>query len=678
MARIAGLASGMDIEQMVTDLMKAERIPLNKLKQEKQILEWQRDDYRTMNIALLEFRSLITQMKLSTNYRARMAVSSDNSKVDVSATSAASLSSTTISNVEKLAKAETWISGSRVGGSSFDPAESLYGQTDPSDLPISWKTGAIKSTTIQVEESGLQFSIGDSGITDIPSWSVKVNGKGYEVITSGSPGDNQVLVDGNGNMTFNKEIAKDSTIKVEYIADKRTDKLTLNYKTSSWQLAQGAVNSISSIKLTKKMPDDTTTETFLTIDADGITLKDGTGTVIGTIDKSAGKITFNNNMPLPTEDTEEVWTLEATYDHHYTSFDLSTFTSKGQQYESFLVSGSQSLNSVIDKVNGSNVGVTMFYDTYTGKMSMTRTETGVFNSAGNEISFDDSFIKDILGFNGSPSSAQNAVLTINGLQTERTSNTFEMNGVTYTLKQTFTDTVTTSISNDTQTVFDNIKNFVTKYNELIDKIQDESNEERFRDYKPLTDEEREQLSDKQQEQWEEKARSGLLRHDPILSGVLSSMRSDFYTPVANDNVATAFNQLAKIGIKTTANYLEGGKLEIDEAALKKAIEEDPASVENLFRGTGTTSSQKGILTRLYDSVSDTMDQLADKAGNSYSTNHTFLIGRQLLDLDDRITSFEDRMKQVEDRYWRQFTAMEQAIQRSNSQYNYLMQQFSMQ
>lgn len=104
--RIGGLASGMDIDTMVKDLMKAERIPLDKLKQKKQVLEWQRDDYRSMNTLLLNFRSELTTMRLSSTYRARGTTSTAESKVTATASSAASLASYTI-KVDKLATAAT-------------------------------------------------------------------------------------------------------------------------------------------------------------------------------------------------------------------------------------------------------------------------------------------------------------------------------------------------------------------------------------------------------------------------------------------------------------------------------------------------------------------------------------------------------------------------------------------
>ncbi|WP_423408234.1 flagellar filament capping protein FliD [Heyndrickxia sp. MSNUG] len=154
------------------------------------------------------------------------------------------------------------------------------------------------------------------------------------------------------------------------------------------------------------------------------------------------------------------------------------------------------------------------------------------------------------------------------------------------------------------------------------------------------------------------------------------MRSNFYTPVDNAEVSPLFKQLASIGITTTSNYLEGGKLTINEADLKKAIEEDPLSVERLFNASGTTDGQKGIAQRLYDTSNEIMDKLKAKAGNAFSTNQQFSLGKDLLSVDSQIKRFESRLTQVEDRYWRQFTAMEKAIQKANSQSAYLMQQFS--
>src|SRR5690606_8962365 len=118
-----------------------------------------------------------------------------------------------------------------------------------------------------------------------------------------------------------------------------------------------------------------------------------------------------------------------------------------------------------------------------------------------------------------------------------------------------------------------------KYNEIIGKINEKLREERYRDYRPLTDEQRKEMSDREIELWEERAKSGLLRGDIILSNALSNMRTAFYNNVDTDG---PFKHLAEIGIKTTANYMEGGKLEINETKLKEALAQDSDAVYKLF------------------------------------------------------------------------------------------------
>ncbi|GAM11989.1 flagellar filament capping protein FliD [Mesobacillus selenatarsenatis] len=692
--RIGGLASGMDIDQIVGDLMKAERMPLDKLKQQKQVLEWQRDDYRSMNSLLLNFRTELTNMKLTTQYRARSVTSTNSELVTATASSAASQSSYTIKNVSQLASAATKVSAGSIAvtGQKVDPSKALLSQQGnlAGGAGYPWENGSIGNKTFIADGVLDKFTITKHAdelvdLTKISDMTVKVNGKAYSIVagdTTTTPASaDQVIIDKNGNLKFSGPVAKDAKIEFNYVLDKKVEEKTLSADTSEWQLGATFINNTNfSLGITKT--DGTTTNYTLSGTADGdgfIALVDSGATRIGRVNLETGKVIFD------TAQTSGV-TVKASYQQKYTSMDLSTETSTGQKTEKFLISGSDTLNQVMNKVNSSNVGVTMFFDSYSGNVSLTRSETGNF-SKGNldnsdtadQIKATGFFATDLLKLSSAATYGSNAMFNINGMNTSRSSNAFEMNGVTFTLKQTFTDpavSASLSISNDTNKVFDNIKAFVEKYNELIDKIQKKSSEEYYRSYKPLTDEQRETLSEKQQEQWEEKAKSGLLKRDPILTGVLGGMRSNFYAPVRNAAVDPLMNQLASIGIKTTANYLEGGKLEINEAALKKAIENNPESVENLFRGTGTTSDEQGIVHRLYDTVNGAMDKLKARAGNTFSTTKQFTLGRQLDNVDSQINRFESRLTQVEDRYWRQFTAMEKAIQKANSQSAYLMQQFS--
>jgi len=692
--RVTGLASGMNIDEIVENMMKAQSIPLNKIKQQKTLLEWQRDSYREMNTLLLDFRSQLTNMKLSSFYRTRSVASTNEDIVSATVASGAGQSSYTISKISSLAVAESRMTNSGISKQSsnkVDTTKSLFTVQGAFANEMSWKQGSVESKSIVTKE-GEPITLGLADgvqITDLENMTVEVNGIKYTVIDSGTPKSGEVMVNKDtGELTFGDTIAANSTVKVNYVTDKKVENKTITKDTTQIQL-KGALVA-GQIKLSFKDGTDTTIELsdeYTGIDTNGNRIgkiKDG-DKVVGEINYETGVITFNsefsNYFPAETENSEEKPKLELTItsQQNYFSFGLTTHTSKGQIDEKFLIQGSESLNSVMSKVNNSKLGVTMFYDSYSDKVTMTRKETGVYNENGQEIEFTDGdFLTQVLGFQNGDSGnyikAENATFTVNGLETSRQSNTFSINGVTFTLKKTTDTPVTINVNNDNDKLYENIKSFVDKYNELVEKIEKKLSEPKYKNYLPLTDDEKEKLSETQQEKWENMAKSGILRNDSILSGLVTQMRTAIYSGVNQDDLDSAMKSLSAIGITTTADFTTA-KLEINESKLKAAIEKDPNSIELLFNGTGATDGQKGVIQRLYDKVNATMDQLKERAGNSYSVNNQFTIGRQLDDLDDRIERFEDRLADLETRYYSQFTAMEQAIQKANSQAAYLAQFF---
>ncbi|MET3697635.1 flagellar hook-associated protein 2 [Bacillus oleivorans] len=357
------------------------------------------------------------------------------------------------------------------------------------------------------------------------------------------------------------------------------------------------------------------------------------------------------------------------------------------------VNPTDTLNSVIQKIND-QTDVNAFYDQGTGRVSFTAKHTGnALNADGTEapeIILTGSFLTSTLKLSSDSDAAAtdsdgdgivygskgvNAEFTYNGLATTRSSNTFQINGFEVTLKQeTNGSVVNFSSQPDVDKILDKIVEFVDQYNKMIEKINGEVSERRYRDYQPLTNEQKEAMSENEIKLWEEKAKSGTLYRDSVLSGGLTQMRYDFSNEVTG---ISGYVQLSEIGITTSSNYLDNGKLIIDEDKLREAIANDPNGVYQLFNanGDGETQSTMGIADRLRNTLKSTMDSIEKKAGNTYSTNATFSIGKTLEDLDDRISDFERRLINIENRYWSQFSAMETAIQRSNSQAMYLMQQF---
>jgi flagellar hook-associated protein 2 len=413
------------------------------------------------------------------------------------------------------------------------------------------------------------------------------------------------------------------------------------------------------------------------------TVTSSNSAVVSAIAKGSA-VNTTTNMNVTTMASSATWVGGGTVASTYTagadstlSFTVTDGDGTVKGVKSIDIKAGDTIDTIVSKFNSSELGVTAFYDTQNQKFVISKKDTGdgaalVADAATN------SFMSN-LGYTDPAASAElsgktngvDAQFTINGYQTTRSANTFEISGVTYTIQQTGSANIT--VANNTDATIDLIKGFVDKYNETIEAINSKLGETKYRDYLPLTNEQRKELSEKEAELWDEKAKSGMLRGDSILSSTLNAMRLDIYGSVNTGD--TNYDQLAEIGITTSSNYLDKGKLILNETKLREALGTNPDAVMTMFAGTGTTTADTGIAKRLRVTIDKTVDKIELKAGNAMRTNAQFTLGRELIDMNKRIFAFEDRLVQVENRYWRQFQAMEQAIQRSNQQAAYLMQQF---
>jgi flagellar hook-associated protein 2 len=243
--------------------------------------------------------------------------------------------------------------------------------------------------------------------------------------------------------------------------------------------------------------------------------------------------------------------------------------------------------------------------------------------------------------------------------------------------------VTMTSTTNVDEMMNKIKDFVTTYNGFIKDLNGQLKESKYRDYAPLTSEQREKMSESEIKLWEEKAKSGLLRNDTIIRKGLSDMRSLVYqsNPAITDS---KYNTLFSIGITTSENYNDGGTLKINENKLRKAIEENPDAVEKLFKNSegkkedtidGKTVDTRGYLDKLrFESMKSLQVNIEKKAGRSSMTDNQYVIGKNLIDTESRIGTWKKKLENVEARYWKQFTAMEQAINKANQQSGMFAQQ----
>lgn len=264
--------------------------------------------------------------------------------------------------------------------------------------------------------------------------------------------------------------------------------------------------------------------------------------------------------------------------------------------------------------------------------------------------------------------ATDSKIILDGAEIKSDSNTFTAAGVTYNLKNAQAGTtINVAVTNDTQAVYDMVKNFVKGYNEILEEMNKLYNASTAKGYEPLTDEEKEAMSDKQIELWEGKIKDSLLRRDDKLGSVINAMRTSLQGSVSVNGKSYS---LSSLGI-TTGAYTEKGLLHIqgdaDDAAysintnkLMEALSSDPDSV---------ASALSAITSNLYTTMQDKMKSSSVSSALTFYNDKE--MKNQVTNYTKEITVWETRLKDMEDRYYKQFSAMETALAKLQSSSNSL-------
>lgn len=349
------------------------------------------------------------------------------------------------------------------------------------------------------------------------------------------------------------------------------------------------------------------------------------------------------------------------------------------------------MQSLVQKINNKAGNVaTASFDSATGTLSIASKKVGADSSL--QVT-GDLFKSSVAGtdvINGSGSGAQ---FKINGVDSTQlltnkaitvdsnNSNIINYDGMQITLKSL--GTVTVETKPDTDKLVNAVKSFIEDYNSLIGSINGKLGEERYRSYAPLTEDQKKEMNEDDIKLWQEKAQSGMLKSDDILSSVVSGMRTALTSKVTTPEGDIS---IFSMGI-STGKWNEGGKLVIEnEDQLKQMIELNPEQVINFFSGVGTSVSDEdkkkgvkynedtGIFNRLSNLLNEGLNRLAERAGTSRISsdiNSILLASSQLgmesRDLNNRIADMKDRLSRLETSYYKQFTAMESAMNKYNAQ-----------
>ena len=338
---------------------------------------------------------------------------------------------------------------------------------------------------------------------------------------------------------------------------------------------------------------------------------------------------------------------------------------------------------IISAVNRSDAGVKMTYVESLDRFEFTSTDGGGTKDITGNIA------AKLLGTEATVISASTeaSVKVKYGDGTEMTlkssTDSFSLDGLTIKVNESFSsgDPVTLSSKTDTDKVLSGIKDMIKDYNEIVELVNKEYSTKPNRNYPPLTDEQKEDMSESEIKAWDEKAKTGMLFGDNDLSSLSNDLRSVI---LASGESLVAFEA---IGITSSSSWKDNGKLIIDEDKLRAAIDNDPANVQKLFSGEIDAAGKK-ISDGAADRIKKVMDTYAktegspkgvliEKAGNTLSplsiTNNAYYT--QMKDIDTFVARLKERLQTEQTRYQKQFTNLETVISNLNSQSGWLAQQF---
>ena len=263
---------------------------------------------------------------------------------------------------------------------------------------------------------------------------------------------------------------------------------------------------------------------------------------------------------------------------------------------------------------------------------------------------------------------EDAKITLNGATFESTTNTFEINGLTITANAETKEEFTITTSDDTDGIYDMIKDFLKEYNELINEMDKLYNADSSKGYEPLTDEEKEAMSDKEVEKWEEKIKNSILRKDSTLNSVASAMKEIMLQGVTMGDGSKLY--LSDFGISTlgyfnaadnekNAYHIDGDPDDVSTSGntdkLKTAIANDPDKVVEFF-----TTLSKNLYAKLGDMMKKT------EYSSSFTLYDDIQMKDEYNDYTDKIKSQEEKITDFEDRYYKKFSAMETALAKLSS------------
>ena len=702
--RLSGLASGLDTEAIVGALVSAYSYKKDKYVKAQTKLSWKQDAWKTLNSKVYSLYTSVGQMRYSSNYSVKKATVSDTTKATATASGTA-INGTQTLEVNQLAKTAYVTGGELASDTTGSSTLSTLG------LKTNGKTGSI-----QVRTSTGTTNITIDNATTINQFISKLNEAGVQANfdeknhrffisskTSGKAGDFSI--------SANNEVGLNGLIKLGLLTNTEVESITSsatgaslvskNYKDMWVGDVTDATKLINKIKENKAIVNsDTATDeektkaqNFLddTENAALISSMESDFGTDGAIDwenltddeiselaqKMYDKAVYDETAQNRTSQliNESVNAIRDAYikiadvkSTHYDSalaeetayaeakagLDAVLSNSTYAKWASYIEENFGSVNSETDS-SYSNFWVQS--DNLELAQSVYYRVDLSAQIAMNGESFN---VPD--GLEAHKITGQDAKITLNGVEYTSNTNSITVNGLSIEAVAETTSAISINVQNDTDALYDKVKDFLTSYNTLMNEMQKLYNADSAKDYEPLTEDEKAEMSESEIEKWEQKIKDSLLRRDTQLSGIISAMTMSMMKTYDVNGKTYAWSTFGVHTLGTlNAEKNEGYAYHIDgdsedsytsgnEEKLRAALADDPDTVIEFL---------KQVTSGLYKAMDDKMKSTAVKS--VYTVYNDKEMASEYSDYSSLIKTWTERVTDMEDAYYKKFAAMEKAL-----------------
>lgn len=619
--RVSGINSGLDTDAIVQELVSAYSKKTEKYEKEQTKLSWKQEAWKSLNSKVYSFYTNTSKLKYSSAYAAKKVSVSDTTKASVTA------SGNAVNGTQKLNVLQTAQSAYLTGGKiSTTNGEAATSETKLSELGFT-ENATIRVHLNKTDEDGKPIETDikltkDSTLADVT----------------------KELQNAGVNASFDEKNGR------LYISSK--DSGTIGDFTITASDAQGTGNMYRANRLLDRLGIGSNSYAA----GDVITTKQG---------KTAEMNTTLVNLGYTGGET--------------------TFTVNGKD---ITVYPQTNIRDLLNDFKAA--GISASFDGATGKLSFSSSESLTFEGDADVLKLLglDSGLKADISRDPIKLDGSDAMIVLNGVLYTSDSNSFSVNGLNITAnsvtddintlldangevdlsKLTDANAISITTSTDTQGIYDTIKDFLTEYNNIINEMTKLYNADSARDYEPLTDDEKDAMSDTEIEKWETKIKDSLLRRDSSLDSIMSSMTSAMNKGIVINGETYA---LSSFGIHTMG-YLNAAENEQNAFHIDGDEDDENTSGNKDKLMTAITEDadtviefMKQLSSNLYKAIDDNMQSTTMRS--RYKIYNDKELDKQYNNYAKLISQWEEKVSDKEEYYYKQFTAMESALAKLNSQ-----------